>query len=245
MKKIVIYGATSAIALELGRCFAADGAALILVGRDAEKLQAVGADLTVHGACRIEVVTADLAQIETHQNLFERCQSLLGGVDVLVVAYGMLGSQERGQEAFAAAEEVIRTNFISVAAGLTSAANFFERQKSGQIVVITSVAGDRGRKSNYIYGAAKGGLAVLLQGLRNRLHRSGVNVLDARPGFVDTPMTRDFRKGPLFSSARDVGSAIYRGIQARKDVMYVPWFWRYIMLVIKLIPESIFKRLSI
>ena len=137
------------------------------------------------------------------------------------------------------------TNFISVVSLLTQLANHFSAKKSGTIAVISSVAGDRGRQSNYIYGAAKGALSVLLQGLRNRLYSDNVHVLTIKPGFVDTPMTSEIKKNFLFVKPEYVAAAIKSAVEKKKDVIYVPWFWRYIMLIIKLIPEFIFKRLSL
>ena len=128
---------------------------------------------------------------------------------------------------------------------LTLLANRLEVQGNGCLAVISSVAGDRGRPSNYVYGAAKGGISIFLQGLRARLHRAGVAVVTVKPGFVDTPMTAKLPRTPLFASARRVGRTVYRAIERRRDVVYVPWFWRPIMVLVKTIPEAIFKRLRL
>jgi len=118
-------------------------------------------------------------------------------------------------------------------------------QKSGTIAVITSVAGDRGRQSNYVYGSAKGMVSTFLQGLRNRLYRAGINILDIKPGFVDTPMTIDFKKGPLWVSPEKIAEGIVEAIDKQKTEVYLPWFWKFIMLIIKLIPESIFRKMKL
>ena len=136
-------------------------------------------------------------------------------------------------------------NLVSVVSLLTLLANYFEKQGKGCIAVISSVAGDRGRQSNYIYGAAKGGLTIFLQGLRNRLSKAGVCVLTIKPGFVITPMTENFKKGFLWAQPQQVAKAIVSAIRRRKNVIYVPWFWRWIMLVIRNIPENVFKRMSL
>jgi short-subunit dehydrogenase len=128
---------------------------------------------------------------------------------------------------------------------LTPIADFFEKQKHGVITVISSVAGDRGRQSNYIYGSAKAGLSVYLDGLRNRLYSAGVAVVTIKPGFVDTPMTAHLKKGFLFASPEKVARDILRAIEKRKCVVYTPWFWRWIMFVIKSIPETIFRKLKL
>ena len=139
----------------------------------------------------------------------------------------------------------LSTNAISTISLLTHLANRLEMQKSGTIAVVTSVAGDRGRQSNYVYGAAKGMVSIFLQGLRNRLHKAGVNVLDIKPGFVDTPMTAEFKKGLLWAKPESVAGSIVNGIDRGKYEIYTPFFWRIIMLVIRNIPESIFKKANL
>jgi len=128
---------------------------------------------------------------------------------------------------------------------LTLLANRFEAQRHGTLAVIGSVAGDRGRQSNYVYGTAKGALAIFLQGLRNRLHPAGVRVLTVKPGFVDTPMTASFKKGPLWAAPEAVAAAIVAAVERGRDVIYTPWFWWGIMTLIKLVPERVFKKLKL
>jgi decaprenylphospho-beta-D-erythro-pentofuranosid-2-ulose 2-reductase len=169
----------------------------------------------------------------------------MGGIDLALIAHGVLGDQQKAQADYAAAEAVLRTNFLSAVSLVTWLANYFENQKRGTLAVISSVAGDRGRKSNYVYGASKGALNVFLDGVRNRIDRSGVNVLTIKPGFVATPMTAHLPKGPLFASPETVAQGIVRAIKGRKDVVYVPGFWAVIMLIIRSIPEAIFKKLNL
>lgn len=245
MKKIVILGATSAIAEQTARLYAARGDALLLVARDQARLDIQAADLRVRGAGQIETLSADLNDIGRHQELLDTSVSKLGRVDILLVAYGTLGNQKKCEQDFAEALREIHTNCLSVLSLLTLFANYFEKQNSGCIAAISSPAGDRGRQSNYVYGTAKGGLSVFLQGLRNRLSKSGVHVLTIKPGFVDTPMTADFNKGLLWVKPEVIAHGILRAIDKQKDVVYLPFFWRYIMLIIKLIPERIFKKLSL
>jgi decaprenylphospho-beta-D-erythro-pentofuranosid-2-ulose 2-reductase len=145
-------------------------------------------------------------------------------------------------------EEILKeftTNCTSVISLLTILADYFEQQRRGCIAVISSVAGDRGRQSNYVYGAAKGAVTVFLQGLRNRLHKSGVAVITIKPGTVDTPMTASLKKGLLFASASSVGQGIYAAMKNRKEIVYLPWYWRPIMFIVRSIPEPIFKKLSL
>jgi short-subunit dehydrogenase len=168
-----------------------------------------------------------------------------GGLDVALIAHGTLPDQSRCQERVADTLAALAVNFTATIALLTPLASRFEAQRQGCIAVITSVAGDRGRQSNYVYGAAKGGVEIFLQGLRNRLHRCGVAVVTLKPGFVDTPMTAAIPKNPLFASPRRVGRAIHRAIEARRDVVYIPWFWRPIMFLITSLPEAVFKRLRL
>ncbi len=243
--RLLIIGATSAIAQEAAKCFAKDGAELFLVGRSAEKLQAVSSDLKVRGAKCVETFLLDVNEIARHEELLAAVIAAFDGLDAVLIAHGTLADQEKCERSVSETLREFATNCTSVIALLTLLANYFEQQRRGCIAVVTSVAGDRGRKSNYVYGAAKGALTIFLQGLRNRLSQSGVTVLTIKPGMVDTPMTASFKKGLLFSSAHTVGRGIYRAIKKRKEVVYVPWFWYPIMLVIKSIPEGIFKKLSL
>jgi len=163
----------------------------------------------------------------------------------VLIAYGVLGDQKACEQDFVVTEHLLRTNFLSVVSLLTLL-DRFERQRYGCIAVITSVAGDRGRQSNYVYGTAKGAISVFLQGLRNRLHSANVCVLNIKPGFVDTPMTAGIaRKGFLWAQPETIAQGIYQAIEKRKSTVYLPGFWRLIMLVLRHIPESIFKRLKL
>jgi decaprenylphospho-beta-D-erythro-pentofuranosid-2-ulose 2-reductase len=243
-KRILIVGATSAIATEVARAFAESGASLILTGRRAERLAALADDLSVRGAVEVETAVLDVLGTESHAAIVERAFAP-GRLDVAVVAHGTLPDQRRCQESVAETVRALEVNFTATAALLTLLANRFEAQRRGTIAVITSVAGDRGRQSNYVYGAAKGGLAVFLQGLRNRLHPAGVSVVTLKPGFVDTPMTAQVARNPLFTTARRAGRSIHRAIEGRRDVAYIPWFWRPIMALVTSLPESVFKRLRL
>ncbi|MBA2287764.1 MAG: SDR family oxidoreductase [Ktedonobacteraceae bacterium] len=243
--KLLIIGATSAIAYETAKCFAGENAELFLVARDNEKLTTIANDLKVRGAKRAETFLLDVTEIDRHQEMFDAALAALDELDMLLIAHGTLGDQRKCELSVAQTLQELTTNCTSVIALLTIVANTFEQQKRGCIAVISSVAGDRGRKSNYVYGTAKGALNIFLQGLRNRLCSSGVAVVTVKPGFVDTPMTASFKKGPLFAQPSVVGKAIYQAMNQGRDIVYVPWFWRYIMLIIKSIPERVYKRLSI
>lgn len=245
MNKILIVGATSAIAFETAKLFAREGADLFLVARNAGKLQSVQEDLKVRGARKVEALVVDLNEMNRHQELVDKALESLGKLDGVLVAHGTLPDQEEVQQDPARSVEEFNTNCTGAISLLTILGNYFEAQKKGCIAVITSVAGDRGRGSNYVYGAAKAGLNAFLQGFRNRLAKTGVVVLTIKPGIVATPMTAHLKKGLLTASPSKVGADIYKAMLKGQDVLYTPWFWRYIMLVIKSIPEPIFKRLSL
>ena len=245
MKKIMIIGATSAIATEVARACAKSGATLFLFARNQERLEIIANDLRVRGASSVHTATFDAHDLDSHQRRLEQAVEILGDLDAVLIAHGDLPDQAKCQESYHDTERSLRTNLLSPIAFLTWLANYFEKRRAGNITVIASVAGDRGRQSNYIYGAAKGGLATYLQGLRNRLSFAGVSVTTIKPGFVDTPMTQHLPKGPLFAGAGVVGKRIYRAMLRGESVVYTPWFWRLIMLIIQHIPEAIFKKLRL
>jgi len=242
---VVVLGATSAIAEQVGRLYAARGAGLLLVGRKAGRLEAIAADLRVRGAARVEVRALDLDDLAAHASLAADADALLGPVDLVLAAQGALGDPTAYAADPGAAAAVLHTNVTAPASLLTAFAARMAPRRAGSLVVIGSVAGDRGRGSNYAYGAAKGGLALFAQGLRNRWDRSGLHVLTVKPGFVDTPMTEHVPKNPLFASAERVAAGIVRAADARRDVVYLPWFWRWIMVVVRAIPERVFKKLQL
>jgi len=246
MKKILVIGATSAIAQATARLWATQGHRLYLVGRDEARLQTIAGDLKIRGAATVALTTLDVNDFDRHGAVLDAATAALGGLDIVLIAHGTLGDQSASEADFSVALQEFNTNAISVISLLTHLANRFEIQRQGTIAVISSVAGDRGRQSNYVYGTAKGAVTVFLQGMRNRLHRSGVQVLTIKPGFVDTPMTADIdKKGPLWARPEAIAQAILRGIEQRRDVIYAPWFWRWILAVIRLIPERLFKRLRL
>ena len=246
MKKILIIGATSAIAEATARIFAARGEALFLVARNAERLQAIKADLDVRGAVRTATATLDVADVVAQQAIIDQAERELGGLDIVLIAHGTLSDQGECEKSVAALRREFEVNALSTMALLTILANTFEARRTGTLAVISSVAGDRGRQSNYVYGAAKAAVTAFLSGLRQRLAKSNVDVLTIKPGFVDTPMTANIaNKGALWAKPDAVAAGIVRAIDKRRNVVYLPGFWALIMLVIKHIPEPIFKKLQL
>ena len=245
MRKVLILGATSAIAEAIARRLAANGDRLFLVARKADRVRAVATDLQVRGADRVGSAVMEALEYQHHSDILEQAAEALDGLDTVLITYGTLPDQRACEASFADTREVLEVNLLSVVSVLTLAANRFERQGQGTIAVISSVAGDRGRRSNYVYGAAKGALTVFLQGLRHRLHTAGVRVVTVKPGFVDTPMTADFRKGLLWASPDVVARGVVWALDRGPAELYLPWFWRWIMLIIRAIPGPIFNRLPL
>jgi short-subunit dehydrogenase len=246
MHKVLVIGATSAIAEATARVFATRGDALFLVGRNAEHLQAIASDFTVRGATRVAMATLDVTDFGAHAAVLEQAERELGGLDIALIAHGTLSDQKDCESSVDAMRREIDINAVSVMALLTILANRFETRRQGTLAVISSVAGDRGRQGNYVYGSAKAAVTAFTSGLRQRLAKSNVNVLTIKPGFVDTPMTSSIpNKGALWATPERVAAGIARAIDKRRSVVYLPWFWRGIMLVIRHIPESIFKKLQL
>lgn len=245
MDKILILGATSAIAQETAKLWAKEGKNLFLIGRDPVRLKAVEKDLEVRGAKIKGSLVCDLNLTDQHDSLIDEAEKKLEGIEGVLIAHGTLGDQKACEREYEMALREIESNFLSQVSLLTRIANLFERKRKGTVVVISSVAGDRGRQSNYVYGASKGALSLFLQGLRNRLYSSQVQVLTVKPGFVDTPMTAHLPKGPLFVPPSRIAKGILKAIEDGKSIVYLPRVWWIIMSVIKSIPECVFKRLKL
>jgi short-subunit dehydrogenase len=244
-ESVLILGATSAIARSAARAFAERGYSLYLAGRDAGELERLASDLRIRYRTEVRYGLFEAGDYDSHARLIEQVKDELGGLKGVLLAFGYLGEQRLAASDSAERLDIIGRNLTGAINLLEPVAALLERQGSGFIIGISSVAGDRGRQSNYIYGSAKGGFTIYLQGLRNRLFPAGVRVLTVKPGFVDTAMTYGMQGLFLVASPEYVGTRIVRALEKGRDVVYLPWFWRYIMLVIKLIPESLFKRLKL
>lgn len=245
MKKVLIIGATSAIAEASARLFAGRGDHISLIARNTERLDAMTQDLKIRGASAVEAYTLDINDTENRLSIIDNAIAHMQGLDIVLVAHGTFPDQKECEKDVALIEHTLQSNANSVVAMVSHIANYMEQQQAGCIAVISSVAGDRGRQSNYIYGAAKGMVTIFMQGLRNRLARANVDVVTIKPGFVDTPMTVDYKKGLLWAQPETVAKGIVNAINKGKGDVYLPWFWWFIMFIIRNIPEFIFKRLSL
>src|SRR5271170_6208047 len=240
-RKILVLGATSGIAEATCRIWAAQRASLFLVARNAEKLAAVAADLKVRGASYVDTAVADLDDTDTHPALLAHAVNSLTGMDIAYLAHGILGDQNEAEQDFNTAAQIIHTNFMAPVSLLTWLSNYCVQRHTGTLAVISSVAGDRGRKSNYLYGSSKAGLTAFLAGLRNRVDREGVTVLTIKPGPVKTAMTAGMKGAEKFADVNKVAKTIVEAIDKRVDNLYVPFQWQPIMFVIRNIPDRVFK----
>jgi decaprenylphospho-beta-D-erythro-pentofuranosid-2-ulose 2-reductase len=244
MNRVLILGATSPIARALAIRFASDGAHLYLAARDADEARRVAEDVSARAGVTALSGTFDAADFAAHDEFIRHVATTLGGLDGVVVCFGTLGDEDAAQTDPTDALATINQNFTGAVSLITLAARHLEQQGSGFIIAIGSVAGERGRKKNYVYGSAKGALATFTQGLRGRLAASDVHVMTVKLGTVDTRMTWG-REGALLTIApTKAADLIYAAYRKRAEVVYVPWFWRLIMGAIRLIPESRFKRVS-
>ena len=245
MQKIIVLGATSGIALKVQRQLAHQGCKLLLVARSPQRLAELQADLLVRGAQQVLTYSADLASIQRHAAIFEFARRTFPDFDTVLLAYGSMHDQKDSETSVDVLLEELQVNFVSATAILTLFAADLERRCTGCLAAITSVAGDRGRRSNYVYGSAKGALSLFLQGLRSRLHPAGVRVITIKPGPVQTPMTDHLPNSTHFADPEQVARDIVRALERRSpDVLYTPKIWRYVMSAVRHIPETVFKRLS-
>ena len=243
---VLVLGATSRMAHATAGEFALRGYRLLLAGRDEEELERCAADLRIRHGREAATVRFDALELDALPRFWEEVERRTSGELLGVVsAVGVLGDPARAAADAEYAAELLQANFVGVASALTGLAPLIVKRAGGFIIGITSVAGDRGRQSNFVYGSAKGGLALWLQGLRNRLWSEGVRVITVKPGFVDTEMTFGLPGLFLVADPTRAGAAIVRALDGRRDVVYVPGFWRYIMWIIRAVPEPIFKRLRL
>jgi len=245
MKRVLIIGATSTIAEHCARLWAARGYMLYLVARDKVRLQTIVADLKVRGATQVTSFCTELNDLDRHVELLDAAENVMSGFDIVLIAHGTLSNQKLCEQSVKDTVLEIQTNAISTISLLTVIANRLEAKKEGTICVISSIAGERGRASNYVYGSAKAMVTTFTSGLRQRLNKSKVAVVTIKPGFVDTPMTARFQKGVLWAKPNSVAMKIILSIDKKKEEVYVPGFWSLIMRLIMIIPNKIFVKMNL
>lgn len=245
-RKIIILGALSTIGEATARLYASEGAEIVLVARNEARLGQVAADLTARGSAAVHVVEMDLAEVAEPTDAFQNMLHLVGGrADVVMLFYGALGDQRAAETDVSELRRILKVNFTSAAQWCSVAAAQLERQKSGVLLAVSSVAGDRGRQSNYVYGAAKAGLTVLMQGIAHRLAPSGARAVAVKLGFVDTAMTDHLPKsGPLWAKPENVARQLKTIIDKspHRPVRFVPWFWAPIMATVRSVPSALFHK---
>lgn len=242
MKRVLLVGATSAMAQAVARLFAAEGARLCLAARDRASRAALAADLRARGAVQVHESDLRADALDTLSSLLPETLAALGGLDAVLIAHGELPDQAAAEADPAELMRSVTVNGLSVLWLATQLANHFEAQGHGCIAVISSGAGARGRRSTYAYGAAKGMVTLFLQGLRARLHRSGVSVVTILPCFVDTPMTAYLPRSLRWISPAHAGARIHRAMQRGTDVVHIPRLWRVALWLARNLPESLAKR---
>ena len=242
MSHVLILGAKSDIGMAIARTYADNGYALYLAARNTQLLDVFKKDITIRSESDVSLLEFDVTDMESHNDFFQRLEPK---PEIVICVIGYLGDQQVAQNDLDEFQHITSVNYTGCASILSVIANFFESQESGSLIAVSSVAGERGRKSNYIYGSAKAALTSFMSGLRNRLHGSGVHVLTVKPGFVDTKMTRDIDlPEKLTAQPEEVAKAVFRAQQKRIDVVYVKSLWRWIMLIIRSLPEFLFKKTS-
>lgn len=243
MPAVLLLGASSDMATAIARKFAQDKYDIILAGRNVQQLSAFKTDLEIRYNVKAEAVKFDALDYASHPSFYN---NLPFHPDVTICIFGYLGDQQKAATDWKEAENIIQSNFTGAVSILNIVAEDYKQKKSGVIAGISSVAGERGRQSNYIYGSAKAGFTAYLSGLRNSLSKFGVHVITVLPGFVYTKMTADLTLPPsLTATPEQVASAVKKAVQKKQNVIYVKWMWRWIMFTIKSIPESVFKKLKL
>jgi decaprenylphospho-beta-D-erythro-pentofuranosid-2-ulose 2-reductase len=245
VQRVLAFGGTSVIAQAVLRRLAAQGAAVCMVGRNADRLQIVADDLAARGSSRAVYRVIDFRDYSAYDMIVSEAAEQLGGLDLVIVAHGQLSDQARSRRDVTYMVDQLHVNLVSAVVAVGVAADRFEAQGSGTIIVLGSVAGDRGRRSNYVYGSAKAALAAFSEGVRHRLRPSGARVILVKPGLVDTPMTSRLKKNPLYATPDRVASDVLGAIRDGRDVVYSPFWWRYVMAAIRALPGWIFLRLPL
>jgi short-subunit dehydrogenase len=242
MKNLLILGATSDMAQAIAKKYAAEGWSLTLAALEPELLEPIAGDLRVRTNTPVQAVEFNATDFTSHRAFYDE---LATQPDAVICVFGYMGDQQEARTDFVEVRRTIDINFTGAVSILNIVADDFEKRGHGAIAGISSVAGDRGRQSNYIYGCAKAGFSAYLSGLRNRLAKSGVHVMTVKPGFCRTKMTEHLDlPAALTADPEQVAAALFKGLEKKRNVVYTLWMWRWIMLIIKHIPEPIFKRMG-
>lgn len=243
---VIILGATSAIAAATARLYAEAGWSILLVGRNERRLGETAADLKARGALKVEIALHDLAEAGDAPAKLQDWSRLIGGIDHVLIAYGLLGDQRQAEQQAPAAEEILRVNFTSPALWALAAANLLEERGQGSLIVLGSVAGDRGRRSNFVYGAAKAGIGTIMEGIAHRFAGKGPRAVLIKLGPTITPMTAHMKRaGPMWAEPQQVARIIHARAFAGPMIAYAPARWRYVMAVIRNMPSALFNKLDL
>jgi decaprenylphospho-beta-D-erythro-pentofuranosid-2-ulose 2-reductase len=243
MATVLILGATSDMAIAIARKFASRKYNIQIAARNINHLSSIASDIRIRHQVECSTHAFDATDFDSHETFFN---TLAPQPDVTISVFGYLGENEKARVDWKESSAILHTNYTGAVSILNVVSNSYAEKKNGVIVGISSVAGERGRQSNYIYGSAKAGFTAYLSGLRNRMYRENVHVVTVQPGFVYTRMTENLKLPPMLTAQpAEVGDAVYRAVAKRKNVIYVRWFWRWIMLIIKSIPEPVFKKFKL
>jgi short-subunit dehydrogenase len=243
MPTVLILGASSDMAMAIARKFAKHGYDIQLAARNTSQLTHFQSDISIRYGRNCSLHAFDAVQFESHQQFFD---ALEVKPDISITVFGYLGENEKARIDWHEAAAIIHTNYTGAVSILNIISAYYAQQRNGVIVGISSVAGERGRQSNYMYGSAKAGFTAYLSGLRNRMVRENVHVVTVLPGFANTRMTENMKLPPLLTAEpAEIGEAVYHSVINKKNTIYVKWMWRWIMLIIKLIPEAIFKKMKL
>ena len=242
---VLILGATSRIAQSIAAEHAKDGDSVLLAARDRDEVKIIASDIQIRHSTRVLIGDFEATDFASHARFIADAIEALGSIDTAYVVFGAMGEQAASEKDFSAARTILDVNFTGAVSISEALAGYMEERGQGVIVGVSSVAGDRGRQSNYFYGAAKGGYSLYLQGLRGRMARSGVHVMTAKLGFIDTPMTFGLKTKIPIASPEATARALKKAASKGKNTLYYPWFWRQVMFLIKGIPERMFKKLKV
>jgi decaprenylphospho-beta-D-erythro-pentofuranosid-2-ulose 2-reductase len=243
MASVLILGAASDMAVAIARKYASEGYNILLAARNSKRLDTLCSDIRIRSNVSCTAFEFDAIDFPSHYNFFNTLPLI---PDVTICVFGYLGDNETARQEWTESEKIIHTNYTGAVSALNAISLLYAKQKRGTIVGISSVAGERGRQSNYLYGSAKAGFTAYLSGLRNRMFRENVHVLTVQPGFVYTRMTENLTLPPLLTAKpEDIANGIFNAVKSGKNVVYIKWFWRFIMLIIRTIPEFIFKKLKL